>query len=325
MPWTKAVKKGKQLNWFSKDSVINYDYGLLSAYYFANATDVREKFGIKDDFILYGDSGGYQQLSLGQPTNPTKVYEWQKNNVNVGFIKDFPISPHLTPEQLKVNDDLTMKNAKLAYDLHNNGGKEDSKYNMELWGVVHGTSPAKILEMKEKYDEIGEFDGFAIGSLMRKNRDVATFASFLGKTIELLGVKKLHLLGFGSMQLVENIYEIASKHLDLLSFDSSSVSVGARYRSYKIPYSNTRLRLGRNSENIFHDLPCGCPVCELYDDMDLDGKAFDMHNLFWKLHEFRVYKAIRQSNLSIKEKKEHLAMIGVEMQHNVNYSVKGIL
>lgn len=317
----------KRINWWSDDALIKYPYGLINAYHNSNTSDIRSSLKITDGFFVYGDSGGFQQLTLGKPINPMKVYEWQKNNVNIGFIKDFPITSNMSKDEIERNRELTLKNAKIMYDLHVNGGKDESKYNMELWGVLFGPTVDDIIKMKEEYDKIGEWDGFAIGSIAI-NYNTQRLAIELNKIIEYLDVKRIHLLGVSSLQLIEYIYQTADKKLDLLSFDSSAFERGARFRAYNIYDFDEDMVIGDKEKSTFHNLPCGCPVCIHYKNIDkseIVGSALSLHNLFWMIHRFDVYNAIKMEHFPSSKEREYLAKMGIKRSENNYLQIKGII
>src|SRR3990167_8345175 len=119
----------KKLSWWEPDSFYYYPTLLLSAFYGVPYKNLREDFGIGKDVKVYGDSGGFQNLTQKSFLNPLTVLEWQEKHCDIGFIFDHPVMPTDDKAMVEHKQKRTVENAILA--LKNKQSKE-----LQLFGVL---------------------------------------------------------------------------------------------------------------------------------------------------------------------------------------------
>ena len=150
----------RQFNWWKEQGMLWYPGMLTSAYYGMDYPDYRKEIDLpsKDDYLLIGDSGGFQEMK-GKPNKGIhEILRWQEDNCNIGITKDFPIGPKASSEDFTKH---MRKSTRNAMDMR--------KYldsDMKLYCVYFGRSK-KEFQAFHKNQELNEFDGACLGSRSR--------------------------------------------------------------------------------------------------------------------------------------------------------------
>ena len=240
--------------------------------------------------ISFADSGGFIYKKHRLTIKPEKILEIQeKMGADIGSTLDFPIQCKAISESNNIT--RSIKNAKLALSL-----RKDPK--MLLFASVNGYDPIVLRNAVRHLKNYGNFDGFAIGSLMPRYTNYRMLVDFILAVKLEAGEKPIHVYGLGS-PLVTHLL----MYLGVDSFDSSYFVVASGNRNYAIP------GYGRTEFKDLHDYsdatPCQCPVCQKHSLPELrkSRELLTFHNL-WTLWE-----EIEQTKTAIKEGRieEHLS------------------
>jgi len=91
---------GKPLEWWNKDNpFFKYPYLLVSAFMGVQSKWTREENVKEKDVIVFGDSGGFQAVTLGKVQPTISVLKWLERNCDIGFTLDY--SPFEKVENFK--------------------------------------------------------------------------------------------------------------------------------------------------------------------------------------------------------------------------------
>lgn len=286
---------GKSLSWWYPDAIVHHEYMLTSAFYAMKDTPTRESANIQPSNVLFGDSGGYQKISMEpkatEHLTPDNVIAWQQKVCNIGIILDVPPTKFYTQSEYDKNLIVTKKNGDRMRELHTNR-------DLKLFDVIHGKTPEDMERWWKETTQNHDFDGYSLPSRF----DIDRVALALGFAIEnLKGENKpIHILGtsrfYASILLVW-----ASQYLtDKLYYDSQSYLVGQKFRKY-INYFDLGGTYvfcsdgykGEETPYRVSKVLCPCPACrQLKDPSHLwnvaessgSGGTLSMHNLFWQLN-----------------------------------------
>ncbi|MEM2112073.1 MAG: tRNA-guanine transglycosylase [Candidatus Bathyarchaeia archaeon] len=239
--------------------------------------------------ISFVDSGGFIYKKYKLTLKPERILEIQeKMGADIASTLDYPIQCKAISENNNVV--RTIKNAKLALSLRRDP-------TLLLFASINGYDPIVLRNAVKHLKKSGDFDGFAIGSLMPRYSNYRLLVDFiLAVKLETVGTP-IHVYGLGS-PLVTHLL----MYLGVDSFDSSYFVVASGKRNYSIPgYGRTEFRDIRES-----DLPpCRCPVCQKHSLSELrrSRELLTLHNL-WTL-----WDEIEQTRTAIKEGRleEHLS------------------
>ena len=296
----RAKEKFKEFNltWWEPKSFFKYDAMLCSAYYGMIKTFYRDFYKIPKDFLLIGDSGGFEQATqktiTGKPIrlDALKIINWQKNNVDIGFTLDIP---PVNPENLHFAFDdkiffrkcaeQSKRNAEIAHRNLNGS-------NMKLYSVLQGHIKEQLdIWSKGKLD-LTDFDGTAL-SHKSSHLIWLSVQAMYAKEHE---VKNIHILtgtGFNSVPLIAYL----KKHFNQVTFDSSSYGMGARNMAYNLPY-RYKIFFGRSYNGKIKTLPCDCPICknitiaDIQTGTSISGALLSLHNLYNYIQHVEFLDAI---------------------------------
>lgn len=300
--------KDKRLAWWMDNCLYPTEGILMSAYNGIGVFDSRESLGLRDDVIFFGDSGGFQLLTIAQQSpqqyqkvkaklHPQHILDWQQDCCNIGMTLDIPL-----PRNHIYSRDLFNKHlseSKAAGDYMRSHQNKDA---LKLYDVIHGANPEDMKLWLDATTSDYSFDGFSFSCGARGN--ITTLSLILGFAIENLDKSAgLHVLGASSIPyLYLMAYATKYLHQDIY-YDSSTYATGRMYREYLNPFDwKTSLTLGTNGDqqHRFYGDFCPCPVCsELAKDMDfsplwiesnpsLCGPLISIHNLFW-YERFKIF------------------------------------
>ena len=276
-----------KLSWWEPNSFFQYNTMLISAYYGMKWKDnYRSYFNIPDDFILIGDSGGFQNMTMNANLNPIEVLRWQEKHCNIGLTFDLPL---LEPDFQIRKDKMiqTAFNAKVAFMNRKN-------YNMKLFACFHGQTMDEqkfMIKEYEKHIPLEKFDGIAYGGLVASAGDT----EFLIKILALFcyNVKHynmpVHFFGLSGNKIMPYIKYISETFQMKITFDSSSYGCGAIRREFWKGNADEKIKV---METKFDKIPCDCPVCravkewEVYrEDGSIAGGLISLHNLYQTLQK----------------------------------------
>jgi len=278
---TGRVKYG--LSWWGNDGFFKYPYLLVSAFYgISEGMNFRELYKIPDDVMLFGDSGGFQIVTMGKYINPIDVLRWQEANCQIGLILDCPpydIAPDTfffgNLKDFDLNMKRTADNTNIAYN--------NRKTDMKLVGVVQGDNWDRLTKWFNNMNQ--NMDGWSIKpNPSYEPLKVAMAGAF---AIENFPDKPLHILQVSGINTMAIAVYISKYFKPQVTFDSSSYARGAMGREYLIPFSlSQKLIFGNNGHRV-DKLPCMCPVCsvikpeELWAEGSMPGALISLHNLYW--------------------------------------------
>ena len=274
-------------HWWEKESFFQYPSMLCSSFYAMKDKNYRERFNIPEKFILFGDSGGFQNLSSDRNLNWKTVLDWQKNNCDVIFSLDYPIAIYDSPNERDIKNKKTIENIKLMIN-----NRDDKKY----YGCLHGLNKSEVIK---NYNEIKnlDLDGIAHGEFAQKG---IKKSSKIDKIVLNFATSDLphHFLGLSSSIGIAVLYFISKIKNQHFYYDNSSYGVGAMVRKYNIDEKKSII-LNKNSK--IKSLGCDCPVCtqSKLEDMKNDGSTagalISLHNLYQEIKKDSWIKSLIES------------------------------
>ncbi len=272
-----------RLSWWEENSFFKYPYMLVSAFYGLKWKDnFRQYYNMPDDFIIIGDSGGFQNMTMNANLDPIEVLRWQEKHCQIGLSFDYPIFSNDTPAGKKEKQRKTADNAFKALNNRLN-------QNMKLYAVFQGHTVNEQKYMLDYYDSLGgldKFDGIAIGGLVPVSGDL----EYLLNTLTLFCYniakykKPIHFFGLSGNKITPYILYM-SQVFDLnITFDSSSYGSGAIRREYWLGNAIEKINV---METDYAEFPCKCPVCNRLSKWDelkapgsIAGGLISLHNMW---------------------------------------------
>lgn len=247
---------------------------------------IRSEMGAYDDTIVYADSGGFDFTSTEPDTSPEEMVDIQRR-IHADFLGtvDLPLHPEngesKNLERVKKSIDFALR----ASRAHDGSGL--------LIAGVHGYDPTIIQNSIEYLDREGDFDGYALGSLVPIRNDHAKVTRLVLAARRATD-KHLHVYGLGG-----HVYQPLLLYLGVDSFDSTSFIKSAGKRRYLVPGFGGDII--REIEQLEY-FPCSCPVCcdrEL-DEVREDRNLLTRHNLWALAIELRRFRYIVESGKDIE-------------------------
>ena len=128
--------RGKELSWWSDNPLWSYDSVMISAYH--TMGKIKNRSQIRDDVVLFGDSGGFQILQnildktkftdVNKKIGWQKVIDWQMRFCDIGITLDIPPprkgNRTYTKEKFDEYLEISTGNAVSAYIYKNNNINE---------------------------------------------------------------------------------------------------------------------------------------------------------------------------------------------------------
>ena len=254
--------KDKYISWQMKDSLYSYNRMLVS-YYYGNKIN-RDECGDNIKEII-GDSGGFQIMAQGVDINPSDVINWQNDVCDIGFTLDIP------PFNIKTNTFVRGEEFDKCMRRSNDNANvmmENKAENLKLYLVIQGSNYQERQKwLEDGIKEHDDWDGYAISPKPLGNPRAMVDSIYFAYENNL---KNIHLLGQGSKTAFEIIVYF-SKYFSSVKIDSSSHTAGGRFRSYYLPYLNSKITLNEKNSKVIKSLPCDCDVCRRIDDMSVFG------------------------------------------------------
>jgi len=248
---------------------------------------LREEMGVPEGTIVFADSGGFDFKSAERDIDPAVTLDTQDRlDADIYGTVDLPIT---RDDRAAHNQRRIQQNIELALetsDRHTGTGF--------LIASVHGHDPATIRNSIRYLDRHGEFDGYAVGSLVPVRTDYKKVTKLV-LAARTATDKHLHVYGLGG-----HVYQPLLLYLGVDSYDSSSFIRSSGNRRYLIPgFGGEELW---NIEQLDY-LPCSCPVCGTWtlDEIREDRDALTKHNLWAMTTELRRFRYIVASDQDVED------------------------
>jgi len=237
---------------------------------------LRSEMGVPKSTIIFADSGGFDFRSEELDTTPEKSLETQQAiEADILGTVDVPLSRENRERENDRRAEENIQRALSASDSHNGDGL--------LFASVHGYDPETIQNGIRYLEKNGEFDGYALGSLVPIRTDYEKVTKLILAARRATD-KHLHAYGLGGL-----VYQPLLLYCGVDSFDSSAFIRSAGNRNYLIPgFGGEEIRHIKDLEY----LPCACPVCKdrTLDDVRKDRDALVKHNLWALALELRRFR-----------------------------------
>jgi len=282
-PWgcTEDTIKKFNLGWWEEGkSFFLYPFMLVSAYYGMKYPNFRGHFNIpKDNFILYGDSGGFQNLSSNRGLYWRNVLNWQEKNCDVIFSLDYPPLPTKDSKlEREKKYNKSIENIRLMVE---NKNFSEKKY----YGCVHAVNLRELEEYGKKIKDY-DLDGYSHGQLAIKESSVIDKIDRIVASY-FLSDKSQHFLGLSTPIAIAVGYFIEKLTGQKFTYDNSSYGRGAMVRKY---FVNEQASIILNKNSKINYLGCDCPICsrlQNIDDMKSEGSVpgalISLHNLYMEI------------------------------------------
>lgn len=241
-----------------------------------DGTTLRDEMDVPKDTVLFADSGGYDFRDEKLDTTPEETLATQRQvEADIYGTADLPLSRENRNEENQRRISKSIEYALQTSEEHDGSGL--------LFASVHGYDPETVRNSIHHLEKQGDFDGYAIGSLVPIRTDYTKVTKILLAARRATD-KHLHVYGLGGI-----VYQPLLLYLGIDSFDSSAFIRSAGNRNYLIPGFG-----GEELQNIteLDYLPCSCPVCgtrelsSIRENRDLLTK----HNLWALTTELRRFR-----------------------------------
>jgi 7-cyano-7-deazaguanine tRNA-ribosyltransferase len=247
----------------------------------------RDEMDVPENTVVFADSGGFDFHSDEVDTTPARTLETQREiGADLFGTVDLPLSRNNRDAENQRRIEESIDHAIQASDLHN--GDE------LLIASVHGYDPETVRNGIRYLERNGEFDGYALGSLVPIRTDYTKTTKLIIAARQATD-KHLHVYGLGGI-----VYLPLLLYLGVDSFDSTSFLQSAGKRNYLLPgFGGTALRHVETLDR----LPCPCPVCanETLDTIRTDRDLLTKHNLWAITTELRRFRYIDETDDDIED------------------------
>ena len=250
--------------------------------------DILEK-GIHDYIgfpgVAFVDSGGFIYSKYNLTVSQKELLEIQERaGADIASTLDQPIV-FLKPLSKHAEITESVNNAKEASRL-----RKDKK--MLLYASLQGYDPVLLRNIVRHLDKRGQFDGFAIGSLMKSYSNYRQIVDLVVTVRREIPNKPLHVYGLGGVLITPILI-----YLGVDSTDSSAFVIAAGKRDYIIPkFKRVSVHEVAESDEMF----CECPICSSYTMSQIkeSRKYLSLHNLWAIWYELSGIKcAIKEKRL----------------------------
>jgi len=240
--------------------------------------------------IAFVDSGGFIYEKYKISVTQNKIMKIQEDiGADIASTLDSPI---LLRDRNPENSYITksVESAKKALIL-----RKDTE--MLLFASIHGYDPIVIRNVIRHLNKHGDFDGFAIGSLMKHFSNYRWLVDLVYTARKEVRNKPLHVYGLSGVLISQLLI-----FLGVDSMDSSAFIIAAGKRNYIIPGS------GRVSIHRIEDAQgiCNCKICSSYpfDFIKQDRRCLALHNLWAIWREIKTVKLMMREGELEKYLKE---------------------
>lgn len=247
---------------------------------------LREEMGVPESTVVFADSGGFDFASEEVDTTPERTLETQRAiEADIYGTVDVPLSRENRPERNEHHVESNIDRALEASDRHNGDAL--------LFASVHGYDPETIRNGVRYLERHGDFDGYALGSLVPIRTDYNKVTKLIlaaRRTTD----KHLHVYGLGGI-----VYQPLLLYLGVDSFDSTAFIRSAGNRNYLLPGFG-----GESISNIdsLDYLPCSCPVCgqRRLETIREDRSLLVRHNLWALATELRRFRYMIEADEDVE-------------------------
>ncbi len=251
-----------------------------------NGASLREEMKVPDSTIVFADSGGFDFQSEDLDTTPKRTLDTQQAiDADIYGTVDIPLSRDNRSVQ---NDHYVEQNIHRAITASNEHDGEAL-----LFASVHGYDPKTVRNGIHYLEKHGEFDGYALGSLVPIRTDHKKIINLILSARRATN-KHLHVYGLGGL-----VYQPLLLYLGVDSFDSTAFIRSAGNRNYLIPgFGGEELS---NIEQMDY-LPCSCPVCgpRTLNEVREDRALLVRHNLWALSMELRKFRYVAETDGDIE-------------------------
>lgn len=252
-----------------------------------DGASLRGEMEIPDQTVVFADSGGFDFTAGDVDTTPERTLETQRAlDADIYGTVDVPLS-----RDNREAENQRRVQASTDYALAASAAHEGDAL---LFASVHGYDPETVRNTLRYLERNGEFDGYALGSMVPIRTDYKKVTKLVLAAREATD-KHLHVYGLGGL-----VYQPLLLYLGVDSFDSSAFIRSAGNRNYLIPgFGGEELR---DIEHLTH-LPCSCPVCahRTLDEIRADRDALVKHNLWALATELRRFRYIAAGKEQVED------------------------
>jgi len=177
---------------------------------------------VPEDTIVFADSGGFDFANEEEvDTTPAKRLIPRDNWTRTSSVQSTFLSRENRAAENQRRIDQSIEYALKASDHHDGEGL--------LFASVHGYDPETIRNNIQYLEKNGEFDGYALGSMVPIRTDYKKVTKLILSARNATD-KHLHVYGLGGL-----VYQPLLLYLGVDSFDSSAFIRSAGNRNYLIP------------------------------------------------------------------------------------------
>jgi tRNA-guanine family transglycosylase len=142
--------------------------------------------------------------------SPLEVLEFQEEHADVAFTLDFPIPPATEAYEAHRRQRLSVENA--IWAIENRRRKDMCLYAcIQAWDSSSAAKCAAELAKKP-------FDGFAIGGLVPRARNMELIESIVSAVIAEIDGRPLHVFGLGKPETTQRLFTIGVDSVDSSSY-----------------------------------------------------------------------------------------------------------
>jgi len=251
-----------------------------------DGSSLRDEMGVPQSTILFADSGGFDFASESVDITPEEVLETQRAiGADIFGTVDLPLSRDNRAAKNHRRVEQSTELALRASELHDG--------DQLLFASVHGYDPETVRNNLRHLERHGEFDGYALGSMVPIRTDYAKVTKLI-LAARTTTDKHLHVYGLGGL-----VYQPLLMYLGVDSFDSTAFIRSAGNRNYLIPgFGGEEMR---NIDALEYP-PCTCPVCcsRTFDEVRSDRDLLTQHNLWSLVTELRRFKYVAEAGEDIE-------------------------
>lgn len=248
---------------------------------------LREEMGVTAETVVFADSGGFDFEESDPDVSADEIVTAQET-IGADFLGtvDLPLSRENRSEENQHRIDESIRLALAASDAHDGNG--------HLIASVHGYDPETIRNSLRYLETNGEFDGYAVGSLVPIRTDYERVTKLILAARRATD-KHLHVYGLGGIT-----YQPLLLYLGVDSFDSTAFIRSAGNRNYLSPgYGCQPIKEIDDLDR----LPCACPTCKdsTLDEIRADRTLLTRHNLWALVTELRRFRFVVAAGRSVEE------------------------
>lgn len=249
--------------------------------------ELRSEMDATAETVVFADSGGFDFEESDPDVSAAEIVEAQET-IGADFLGtvDLPLSRENRRAENQRRIDESTRLALEASDAHDGDG--------HLIASVHGYDPETIENGIDYLEANGEFDGYAVGSLVPIRTDYERVTKLI-IAARRATEKHLHVYGLGGVT-----YQPLLLYLGVDSFDSTAFIQSAAKRNYLSP--------GHGCQPIadiegLDRLPCPCPTCKdsTFSEIRADRTLLTRHNLWALVTELRRFRFAVAADRDIEE------------------------